>query len=133
MSLLGSVGKVLSGGVKMIAGTALGTAVGGPIGGAIGGALASSGSKLASKGMSTALTVAKSGGGGLPSFPGKGLTALGAGAAGAISGIFWDQQHKKRKRRRKGITAKDLMSFKRVARLVDKYAKPVHHFRNIKK
>lgn len=51
-----------------------------------------------------------------------------------MAGMYIDHDGVVRKRRRrKGITARDLMSFKRVARLVDKFSKPVHHFRNFKK
>lgn len=126
MSLFGSIGKVLGKiaapvlsvipGVGPIAGTILGAAAQKVLGGGGGG-----------------------GGGGinLPALPGgarmpAGLPAIaGAAAGGYLGGINWDTP--KKRRRRKGITAKDLTSFKRVARLVDKYAKPVHHFRNIKK
>ena len=65
----------------------------------------------------------------LPALPGGHTDTQMMQRYGGDGGI--GRMHKKR--RRKGITAKDLTSFKRVARLVDKYAKPVHHFRNIKK
>lgn len=38
----------------------------------------------------------------------------------------------RRRKRRKGISAKDLSSFKRVARMVDKYSKPISKMRNYK-
>lgn len=79
----------------------------------------------------------------LPALPGGGgrmLPPIGRAiataapyAAGAAAGILWDNEPRRKRRRRKGISAKDLQSFKRVARLVDKFAKPVHHFRNFKK
>jgi len=74
------------------------------------------------------------GGSGVPILPTLSSVALGgagAAAGGAVASLFGTTH--KRRRRRKGITAKDLNSFKRVAKLVDKYAKPVHHMRNFKK
>lgn len=70
----------------------------------------------------------------LPALPG-----IGKAVAGGIAGdIIWDAVTgqpvgmKKKRKRGKGISARDLRSFKRVARLVDKFAKPVHHMRNFK-
>lgn len=134
MSLLGSIGKVLTGAVKTVAGTAVGGAIGGPIGAAIGGTLASSGSKLAAKGVAGATAAAatlKT----LPAvMPGAGAvarTALPALAGGAAAMIYDHMGNPigRRRRRRKGISAKDLSSFRRVARLIDKYAAPVHRLR----
>lgn len=38
-------------------------------------------------------------------------------------------QVRRRRRRRKGISGRDLQSFKRVARLIDKFAAPVHRLK----
>jgi len=123
-STLGKVAASVIPGVGPVLGTVLGTAAGAVLGGGKGGG----GGKLPPLG-------------GLPSLPaggGKivGLSSAGAAVMGAAGSWLYDAMgnpvHKKR-RRKKGISAKDLTSFKRVARLVDKYAKPVHHFRNIKK
>lgn len=71
----------------------------------------------------------------LPPIGGGALSTIGGAVGGAALGAYLDggNQPAKRRRRGKGITARDLRSFKRVAKLVDKYAKPVHHFRNFKK
>lgn len=88
--------------------------------------------------------LASGGGGGknrLPALPGGGGGGGGGGLPALVKkyGAVTDMEVEavermyRRRRRKKGITAKDLSSFKRVARLVDKYAKHVNHFRNIKK
>jgi len=129
MSLLKSIGKVLTGVGKKILAPVVGGIIGGPAGAAASIALSAAGSKLATKGIATMSAKLPA----LPVLPGGAV--LGAAATAVTAGgVIWDQVSQPRKRRRrKGITAKDLTSFKRVARLVDKYAKPVHHFRNIKK
>lgn len=144
MSLFGSIGKALKGVAKSVAGSALGklavTAIPGvgPIAGAVIGTVGSVAAQtlLTPKGKKTmSMLPALPGGGGrmLPPI-GKAIATAAPYAAGALAGgIIWDDQPRKKRRRRKGISAKDLSSFKRVARLVDKYAKPVHHFRNFKK
>jgi len=124
MSILKSIVKGITGVGKTLLGGAVGTAIGGPIGGIIGGAMSSSGAKLAAKGVAGALTV----------MPGVGRVASAAlpVLAGAGAGMLYDQMGRpvaQRRRRRKGITPKDLSSFKRVARLIDKYAAPVHKLR----
>lgn len=143
MSLLKSISKIGKGVLKSVAGSTvgklaasvipgvgpvLGTAIGMAAGAIGGGGGKGGGGKLPPLGGLPAL----------PSGGGKivGLSSAGAAVMGAAGSWLYDAMgnpvHKKR-RRKKGITAKDLTSFKRVARLVDKYAKPVHHFRNIKK
>lgn len=76
--------------------------------------------------------IGSAGGGGGRILPGLG--AIGGSAAGsvagAIAGSMGSRQQKQTRRRRKGISARDLMSFKRVARLVDKFSKPVGKMRN---
>lgn len=134
MSLFKSIAKVLGGVAKKVIAPVVGGFIGGPVGAAAAAALTSSGSKLVSKGIQTVskLPVLRSGGG-LPVLPGLGSMAASAGG-GMAGGIIWDQVSgdKKKRRRRKGLTAKDLSSFKRVARLVDKYARPVQKMRNYK-
>lgn len=61
-----------------------------------------------------------------------GIGTLGGAAAGALGGFRAAQPQQARRRRRKGISAKDLTSFKRVARLVERFSKPVHKMRNYK-
>jgi len=56
---------------------------------------------------------------------------LAAGGLGAVAGLMQSGQLPvPKRRRRKGISARDLSSFRRVANLVNHYAKPVHHMRN---
>lgn len=91
------------------------------------------GAGIASGGVVGGLGVAAAG---LAAGASRALPAIGrslpvVGTALAVSdmaGITWDQKKKKRKRR-KGISGHDLQSFKRVARLIDKFAAPVHHLR----
>lgn len=145
MSLLKSIAKIGKTVVKKVAGSALGKLAVSVIPGV--GPIASTALSMAAGAVATKLTGGGGGGGrlppignlpALPSGGGKivGLSAAGAGVMGAAGSWLYDQMGnpvRKHRRRKKGITAKDLTSFKRVARLVDKYAKPVHHFRNIKK
>jgi len=140
MSLFSSIGKVFKGAVKGLAGSALGKlAVSaipgvGPIAGAVIGTAASLGaSALTSRSKAVSLPVLPGGGGRMLPPIGRAIATAAPYAAGAAAGIIWDQPEKKKRRRRKGISARDLSSFKRVARLVDKFSKPVHHFRNFKK
>lgn len=51
------------------------------------------------------------------------------GTAGIAQMIASGQLPAMRRRRGKGITARDLRSFKRVARLVSHFSRPVHHMR----
>lgn len=132
MSLLKSIGKVFTGAVKTIGGGILGTAIGGPLGGVVGAAISQSGSKLATKGLAGAagaLGAVKA----LPAIVTKpGVGAVVGTVAGAGASMLYDalgNPVKKKRRRRKGITPKDLTSFKRVARLIDKFAAPVHKLR----
>lgn len=140
MSILSNIVKGVVGVGKQIVGGVVGTAIGGPVGGVVGSALAGG---IGGKGGPPKLPVLPGGASGpsgmLPAITGLstgGKLAL-AGAAGAAAEWVIDSAgrwHRTgRRRRRKGISAKDLSSFKRVARLIDKYSKPVHHFRNIKK
>lgn len=132
MSIFSSIGKIL-GKVTNVANKALpivgGIATGGTTGAiaALGGAAALA-RKKGAKALPALRRVA----------PGAGLVATGAAAGSALTpmvnpstGQITYVPHKRR--RRKGISAKDLQSFKRVARLVDKYSKSVHHFKNFKK
>lgn len=131
MSLLGSIGKVLTGAAKTVIGGVVGSAIGGPVGGAIGAGIGSSGAKLATKGIAGAAAVvgaAKA----LPQIITKpGVGAVVGTAAGVGGSMLVDSLGRpvKKRRRRKGITPKDLMSFKRVARLIDKFSAPVHRLR----
>lgn len=133
MSLLGSIKKIGKKALRAAAkvgGSSILSSIPG-IGGIAGTAGAVAASVLSS---STAKKAAKAAARALPVLPGVGSVA--AGAAGVGAGMIIDQftgaptMHKRR--RRKGITAKDLSSFKRVARLVDRYSKPVHKMRNYK-
>lgn len=141
MSLFSSIGKVFKGAVKGIAGSALGKlAVSaipgvGPIAGAvIGTAASAAASALTSRSKAVSLPALPGGGGRMLPPIGRAIATAAPYVAGAAAGgIIWDNEPRKKRRRRKGISAKDLSSFKRVARLVDKFAKPVHHFRNFKK
>jgi len=135
MSLLKSIGKVLKGGVKTVLGSTVGGIIGGPVGAAIGGILSTSGAKTVAKAVAGAATGAAAMS--LPVLPGVGAvarTALPAmaGAAGAMLFDAAGNPVARKRRRRKGLSAKDLSSFKRVARLVDKFSKPVHKMRNYK-
>lgn len=57
----------------------------------------------------------------------------GIGTAAVVGEVAWDVAHtgkeKKKKHRKKGISAHDLKSFKRVARLINHFAAPVHHLK----
>lgn len=132
MSLLSSIGKVVMKAAPFVSGALTGGVVGASQ--ILGAALRGKVEKAARKSQMAKLPVLPGGGGGRMLPP---LGKVAAGAApyvlGAAGGIIWDSEPKKKKRRRKGISAKDLASFKRVARLVDKFSKPVHHFRNFKK
>lgn len=61
--------------------------------------------------------------------PGAGLAVGGGYAGAAIEQHMAASGYTKRRRRRKGISGKDLSSFKRVARLIDKFAAPVHRLK----
>lgn len=138
MSLFGSIGKALKSvagsvvgkiatsvipGVGPIAGTLIGTAVGSAISGGGGG-----GGKLPPV---RGLPALPAGGGKIVGLSSAGVSAMAG--AGAIAGEWlydkFGNPVRKKRRRRKGITPKDLSSFKRVARLIDKFAAPVHHLR----
>jgi len=145
MSLLKSIAKIGKSVVKSVAGSTLGKLAVSVIPGV--GPITSTVIATAAGALASKIGGASGGGGGkLPPLPalggggggGKivGLSTAGAAMAGAAGKWLYDAMGnpvRKQRRRKKGITAKDLTSFKRVARLVDKYAKPVHHFRNIKK
>jgi len=143
MSLFSSIGSALSGAlktVKSIALPAIGYSIAGPIGGVVGSVLGggSGGGAPPVATVSGAMP-----GGSIPGALGRlgsgslgSLAKLGTAAAGGaiVANVLSDGTVVRRKRRRRhGITARDLNSFRRVARLVDHYAKPVHHMRNIKK
>lgn len=135
------------------AGGAIGTAIGGPFGGVIGstigGGLGSlpklsplpggGGGGFIGGAIGTAIGGAARGVSGIA----RGASAmcakypqwcLGVGGVAAVANLMHSGQLPvPRRRRRRGITARDLASFRRVANLVDHYAKPVHHMRNIKR
>ena len=133
MSLLKSIGKALSGVAKKVLPMAAAAIPGvGPVTGAVLGGVASSVlSGRASRAPSLPALPGGAGGGMLPPIV-RTAAPMAAAAAGGAMLAGWGDDHKPRRRRRKGITARDLSSFKRVARMVDKYSKPVHHFRNFK-
>ena len=123
---LKKVGKVALGTVKSVAPAAIGIT---PIGGAVaaglgvgkvaGSALGSAAARLIKKAPSV-----------VRSMPGVGTAAAGAVAGYAVENyIDGSYTMVRRRRRRKGISARDLTSFKRVARLIDKFAAPVHKLR----
>lgn len=145
MSLLGSIGSFLSGAVKSVASSVVGGGIGAAIGSAIpgvgtvlGGTIGSSLGGMGGGGgrVPPSLPSLSSGGSGplLPMITGLSSTgkALAGAAVGAAAEYVYNKKGqlvKKRKRRRKGISGHDLQSFKRVARLIDKFAAPVHHLR----
>ena len=129
MSLLKSIGRVIGGFATGGIAGGIATAAGGLLKGTV---------KAAPKVMKAGLPALPGVGGGGSIIPPlmRGAKAAFPYAAAAGIGMLFDADGnpvKVKKRRRKGITARDLMSFKRVARLVDKFSKPVHHFRNFKK
>jgi len=137
-----------------LAGGAIGTAIGGPAGGMIGSTI---GGSVGSIKLPPLPGGAGGGGGMIGGMIGGGLGAAGRGISAAARGastlcakypqwclgvgglgvvanmIQSGQLPAPRRRRRRGITARDLQSFRRVANLVDHYAKPVHHMRNIRR
>lgn len=120
MSLLGSIGKIVSGVASVIPG------VGGIVGKVVGGVATSLGGQKALP-RPAALPALTGVGRALPAI--KSVAKAAALPALAVaSSVDWKGAPKKR-RRRKGISARDLSSFKRVARLVDKFAAPVHRMR----
>ena len=142
MSLLGKLWKPVRGILKQaapiiggIAGAAVGGPVGGRVGTIIGGGVASSGGGGGIRPPALpggAPAGGSSGGGGLRVTVPIGRAVAGAAAASAVTHVVDEMGnvHKvSKRRRRKGISAKDLQSFKRVARLIDKYAAPVHKLR----
>lgn len=138
MSLLGTIGKIASGVLGVARGAAAG--VGGGLPGMIAGGVIGAATSGIGGGGKKPPRLPTISGGKLPALPpgGKivGLSTAGAAAAGAVAGEWlYDKLGNpvaKRRRRRKGISAKDLSSFKRVARLVDKFSRPVHKMRNFK-
>jgi len=134
-----------------MAGGAIGTAIGGVPGGMIGSTIGGMGG-----GMGRLPPLPGGGGsfgGGLGGVIGGAARGIGGAARGAVSlcqkypqwcagiggvavvsqMIQSGQLPAPRRRRRRGITASDLQSFRRVANLVDHYAKPVHHMRGFKR
>ncbi len=93
-----------------------------PIAAGVGGALAAGGRKIAGIARGASAMCAK--------YP---AWCLAAGGLGAVAGLMQSGQLPvPKRRRRRGITPRDLSSFRRVANLVNHYAKPVHHMRNTK-
>jgi len=133
-----------------MAGSTIGGMIGGPPGAMIGGAIGGGG-----------LPPLPGGGGGLGRIGGGGLGGIIGGASRAIGGaargaatmcakypqwclavggvsavasmIQSGQLPAPRRRRRRGISSRDLTSFRRVANLVDRYSKPVHRMRGYKR
>lgn len=127
MSLLSSIGKI-AGKVVGVASKVGAVASGGTLGAGLAAATMLAKKKAAPAVRATLPVIQRS-------LPGVGQVAAGSGLAIAADKVIQGpdgQMYVRRRRRRKGITAKDLQSFKRVARLVDKYSKSVHHFKNFK-
>jgi len=61
--------------------------------------------------------------------PGVGTAVVGGAVGGALEQHMAAACYHRKRRRRKGISGRDLSSFKRVARLIDKFAAPVHKLR----
>lgn len=138
MSLLKRIGKIAGKVLKSPIGKVVGSVIpgAGPIISAAGYASAAAGAIKAVRGAtrSRGLSLPTLSGAGMPSLPTLGniVTSAGAGYAGGMMSSN-DCGCTKKKRRRKGISGKDLQSFRRVARLVDKFSKPVQKMRNFKK
>lgn len=129
MSLLGGITKIAKSVLKIGAGVASG--------GIAGGILTAATGLMSGAAKKTATVLPGAGAVMLPALQSTAGKLVAGGAAVAAGEYLYDKMGnvvgKKHRRRRKGITPKDLSSFKRVARLIDKFSKPVHHFRNIKK
>jgi len=123
MSLLGTLEgfakKLLPSVASMIPGI-------GPVAGAVAGGLLSSGVEYLSKpGVPALPSLTRTGSSSLP--PPLLMTRAPSSAKYVYNEA--GQMVKKRRRRAKGISGHDLKSFKRVARLIDKFAAPVHHLK----
>jgi len=70
------------------------------------------------------------GGGGMAAAPSMGFMGVPQPGGGGARAVRVDEfGNPIRRRRRRGITAGDLRSFRRVANLIRAYAAPVRHFR----
>ena len=148
MSLFSKIWK----GVKSVVLPAAGYALGGPIGGAIGGILGGGGGggapAVASGGSAASGTImrlpAPARGGSMVTLPGAGTirgglgglaTGIATGAAGAAAGYYMasDGTVKRRRRRRRGITATELKNFRRVDQFLNKNFKCAPHRSYVRK
>lgn len=118
--------KVVKGVIRTVAPAAIGLT---PVGGAIAAGLGVG--KVAGSALGNAARRLATNKGVLRALPGVGASVAG-GAVGSAVTNYVDGDYtvmRTRRRRRKGITPKDLTSFKRVARLIDKFSAPVHKLR----
>lgn len=129
MSLLGKAAKALKkiGKVSLkvaspvLASTGIGGAIlGGTALGKIGGTALGTAIRKTTTSATTGLVRA---------LPGVGTAVVGGAVGTALEQHMAAAGYHRRKRRRKGISGRDLSSFKRVARLIDKFAAPVHKLR----
>ena len=133
MSLLKSIAKI---GKKLLKSPIVTTAIGriNPVMGAVVGAAGMIGRASVKAGVPATVVrnlPALAGGMMLPSLGSGSMPGAGHTDTNVGMGRTWEGMPRRRKRR-KGISAKDLSSFKRVARMVDKYSKPIHKMRNFK-